>query len=90
MSWTKGREQIETLLHEGYLQQGPGSHEVAQMMLGQACQHLASADAITTSDPGGAYALAYDAARKAMDAVYEEKGCLSVTWAEDAGAWSRH
>ena len=70
----QGRSVIEDLVHDNHLQVVPASREHAERLLRQARQHLASAEDICTDDPQGAYALIYDAARKALTALLENQG----------------
>ena len=74
MNWTKGRERIDELVRVGLLQRVPASAEAAQVLIDEARRHLASAEAIADNDPPGAYALTYDATRKAMAAVLAAQG----------------
>jgi len=74
MRWEQGRPRIERMLTDGELQRIPPRRPHADRLLGQARAHLASAAAIYTDDPQGGYALAYDAARKALMAVLENQG----------------
>ncbi len=74
MTWSKGKDRIDELVRRGLLQRVPASREAAQVMIAQARRHLASAEMIVDTDPQGAYALTYDAARKAMAAVFEAQG----------------
>ncbi len=74
MSWTKGSDRIDYLVAEGKLQRVPASKELALALIADGRRHLTSAERIADDDPQGAYALAYDAARKAMAAVYEAQG----------------
>ena len=73
-TWDQGRSVIEDLVHDNHLQVVPASREHAERLLRQARQHLASAEDICTDDPHGAYALIYDAARKALTALLENQG----------------
>lgn len=74
MTWTKGTDQIDDLVASGRLQRVPASIRVANKILDDARRHLLSAEQIAELDPPGAYALAYDAARKALVAVLEAQG----------------
>ncbi len=74
MRWEQGRADIERLLDAGHLQQVPASREHADRLLAQARRHLASAANTAEDDPEGAYALLYDAARKALWAILENQG----------------
>jgi hypothetical protein len=74
MRWEQGRATIEQMLADGELQQVPASRQQADRLLAQARHHLDSADKVRAEDPAGGYALAYDAARKALAAVLENQG----------------
>lgn len=74
MRWEQGRAEIERLLEAKHLQQVPASREHADRLLAQARRHLASAASTAEDDPEGAYALLYDAARKALWAILENQG----------------
>src|SRR5271157_1164112 len=73
-AWSQGRAEIEALLAGGELQQVPASREQADRLLEQARHHLESAQTLRDFDPEGAYALVYDAARKALTAMLENQG----------------
>lgn len=72
--WNPGKGKIEQLLRDGDLQEVEASREQADRLFDQAFQHLRSAESLKESDPEGAYALLYDAARKALVAVLENQG----------------
>jgi HEPN domain len=74
MRWEQGRTTIERMLADGELQRIPANRVQADRLLQQARNHIASAEDICTDDPSGGYALAYDAARKALTAVLENQG----------------
>ena len=59
---------VDELVNEGRLEPVEADREAASVKLSEAKRHLESSAAIAESDPGGAYALLYDAARKAVDA----------------------
>jgi hypothetical protein len=67
------------MISRGELERVPASRDHADLLLSQARQHLASADAIADSDPAGAYQLLYDAARKALAAVLENQGVRATS-----------
>ncbi len=50
------------------------SRDHAEKMLAQARRYASSARKLVSTDPDGAYVLAYDAARKALTAVLENQG----------------
>lgn len=70
----RGRAEIDKLVQENFLQRVPASKEAASNLIAEARRHLVSAERIADDDPQGGYALAYDAARKAMAAVLEAQG----------------
>lgn len=72
--WTPGNEKIEQLLRDGDLQTVEASRDQADRLIDQAFQHLTSAASLIDRDPEGAYALLYDAARKALVACLENQG----------------
>jgi hypothetical protein len=74
MRWEQGRGVIEDLLVDGHLQRVPASRAQADLLIGQARTHVASAGSIAAADPPGAYQLCYDGARKALVAVLENQG----------------
>lgn len=79
MKWNQGRAEIEAMLAAGELQRVSPSREHADRLLVQASQHIGSARLTAGTDPEGAYALAYDAARKALAAVLENQGLRATT-----------
>ncbi len=74
MRWAQGRAVVEQMLDAGDLQKVTASREHADRLLGQAQRHLASTQHALVADPEGAYALLYDAARKALTAILENQG----------------
>lgn len=79
MRWNQGREAIEHQLADGHLQRVPPSREHADRLLSQAHRHLVSAEQTAAGDPEGAYALLYDAARKALLAILVNEGLRPTT-----------
>jgi hypothetical protein len=79
MRWEQGRAGIDRMLANAELQRVPPSREQADSLIAQARIHLASAASICDQDPQGAYALTYDAARKALTAVVENQGLRPTT-----------
>jgi hypothetical protein len=79
MRWEQGRAAIERMLADGELQRVPGSREQSDRLLAQARVHVASALKVCDEDPPGAYALAYDGARKALTAILENQGLRPTT-----------
>lgn len=73
-SWPVGKEEISDLLKSGYLVKIPANEEFAENSLQIAETHLKSVKMIISSDPTGAYQLAYDAARKAGAALLAMQG----------------
>lgn len=74
MRWVQGRTVIEQMLSAGDLQRVPASREHADRLLEQARRHVSSTQNAAVADPEGAYALLYDAARKALTAILENQG----------------
>ena len=76
MRWDQGRDVIEAMLTGARpaLQAVKPSREHADRLLEQARAHLGSAAQLADTDPEGAYALLYDAARKALTAILENQG----------------
>jgi len=72
--WEQGRAIVDAMIAEGRLERVPASREQADVLISQAVAHLNSARVIASSDPPGGYAMAYDAARKALLAVLENQG----------------
>jgi hypothetical protein len=79
MKWKQGRASIDRMLADSELQRVPASREHADSLLAQSRTHLASAASICETDPPGAYALVYDAARKALTGVLENQGLRPTT-----------
>jgi hypothetical protein len=79
MRWDQGRADIEKLLADKHLQRVPASREHADRLLAQARRHLVSATQTADADPEGAYALLYDAARKALWSILENQGLRPTT-----------
>lgn len=72
--WEQGRAQIDQLLHTHQLTRVTASRELAEQYLAQAHAHLDLADHGITTDPAGAFTLAYDAARLALAAALINQG----------------
>lgn len=62
------RPTVSVLLREARLERVERDLDTARAKIEEARRHLVSAEAIAEGDPEGAYALLYDAARKAVDA----------------------
>jgi len=59
---------VDALVREGRIERVEADRAAAVDKLEEARRHLDSSEVILESDPEGAYALLYDAARKAIDA----------------------
>lgn len=57
----------------------PANRHHADRLISQARKHLSSAAEICDEDPPGGYALVYDAARKALTALPENRGLRPTT-----------
>jgi len=79
MRWQQGRDSLDEMIRRGELERVPASRDHADVLLGQARQHLNSARAIAAVDPVGGYQLLYDAARKALAAVLENQGLRATS-----------
>jgi len=78
-SWPTGIDSIQALLAANNLQKVTPSLDAARSFLTQAAGHLDSATSIATTDPTGAYALLYDAARKSLAAVLQAQGLRATS-----------
>jgi hypothetical protein len=72
--WRVGEAEIQNLIDEGGIEEVEPSNDHAELLIRQAETHLASASALVTTDPPGAFALLYDAARKSLGAVLAQQG----------------
>lgn len=72
--WSKGSEVIERLLDDRHLEEVPADAETVDRLITTARRHIASATTNAESDPEGALALAYDAARKTATALLGHQG----------------
>lgn len=72
--WTPGQSVIERMLADNQLQEVPASRDQADFLINEARKHATAAAAIADIDASGAYALTYDAARKALVAVLAVQG----------------
>lgn len=72
--WEQGRAEIDQLLQTQQLTRVTASRELADQYLAQAHAHLTLASHGTTTDPAGAFTLAYDAARLALAAALISQG----------------
>jgi len=72
--WPQGEMEIEGMLDRDELERVDPSAEHAALLLDQAAGHLTSAELLIDQHPPSAFALTYDAARKAMTAVLAKQG----------------
>ncbi len=72
--WERGADRIEELITRGDLQRVAGGGDAAVALLDMSSRHIEAAQRGVEVDPAGAYALAYDAARKASTAVLAHQG----------------
>jgi hypothetical protein len=79
VTWQKGRDTVQALVDRGELEHVTASTEQAAAILDDARRHLVSARTIAPSDPPGAYALTYDAARKSLVAILEAQGLRATS-----------
>jgi uncharacterized protein (UPF0332 family) len=80
VTWSPGNARIRELLTAGELEQVESSVEIAQRLVRDAEQHVASARAIASAaDLTGAYQLAYDALRKSAAALLAAQGLRATS-----------
>jgi hypothetical protein len=79
---------IDRMLADGELRRVQPSRELAERLLVMARAHLRSAAAIGDQDPDGGYAMAYDAARKALTAILENQGLRPATGGHHLAVYS--
>lgn len=72
--WNKGSEVIERLLEARQLERVPADADAVAALIGTARRHVTSSTATAVDDPEGAFALAYDAARKTATALLAHQG----------------
>lgn len=77
--WNQGRTTIDALITQGAIERVPASQQAAEAELERSRTHLASARQLLTTDPEGAYTLAYDAARRALAAVLQNQGLRATS-----------
>lgn len=77
--WHVGEAEVQNLIDDGELEEVEASPDHAALLLRQAGAHLASAPALLSADPPGAFALLYDAARKAMSAALAQQGLRATS-----------
>ena len=72
--WNKGSEVIERLLDARHLERVPADADTVTTLIASARRHVTSASTTAAHDPEGAFALAYDAARKSATALLAHQG----------------
>lgn len=72
--WNKGSDVIERLLDMRHLEHVTPDVDTVSALLAAARRHIASASLAKSGDPEGAFALAYDAARKSATALLAQQG----------------
>jgi uncharacterized protein (UPF0332 family) len=77
--WARGADQVEVMLQRGDLQQVAAGSDAEDALLGMAERHVNAARACVQIDAAGAYALAYDATRKAATALLAHQGLRPTT-----------
>lgn len=77
--WHVGEAEVQNLIDDGELEEIEPSPDHAALLLRQADAHLASAPTLLPADPPGAFALLYDAARKAMGAALAQQGLRATS-----------
>jgi uncharacterized protein (UPF0332 family) len=77
--WNKGSDVIERLLVDRHLERVPADDDTVAALIATAKRHIASATAAATSDPEGAFSLAYDASRKTATALLAHQGLRPTT-----------
>jgi len=77
--WEQGRAVIDALIDEGRVQRVAASRDLAEVMLTRARTHLKTAADVASSDPTGAFQMAYDGARKALAAILANQGLRATT-----------
>ena len=73
-SWPHGRATVLRLLEEGSLDLVTANTNFAMRLCDEANRHLQAVQTILEVDPSGAFQLAYDAARKACNALLAQQG----------------
>lgn len=74
MTWEPGRNQIQTALTTGELQQVTGAQAAGEGWLAGARTKITTAELTADADPESAYVTAYDAARFALVGVLAHQG----------------
>jgi hypothetical protein len=72
--WPVGAAEVQNLIDQGEIEEVEPSQEHAELLMRQAETHLASAPVLLPTDPPGAFAVLYDAARKSLGAVLAKQG----------------
>lgn len=72
--WKQGEGMIERMLEQRQLDRVPADADTVSALVDAARHHIDSADLLVASDPEGAYALSYDAARKSATALLAHQG----------------
>jgi hypothetical protein len=72
--WNKGSEVIERLLDARHLERVPADADTVATLIAPARRHVTSVSTTAADDPEGAFALAYDAARKTATALLAHQG----------------
>lgn len=73
-SWPQGRTTVLRLLEEGSLELVTANTNFAKRLCDEADRHLKAVQTIIEVDPSGAFQLAYDASRKACNALLTQQG----------------
>jgi len=68
------QEELDELVAEGVIEQVASDPETARIELGQARLHVETAEEIAERDPVAAFAIGYDAIRKALSAHMRARG----------------
>ena len=76
--WGQGRSTVDQLVETHRIERVAPSREVADLMLAQARQHLATASVVAATDPTAGFQVAYDAARKPSRPSWPTKDCVHV------------
>lgn len=77
--WGKGKARVQSLIDAGELDEVPPSEDTTRALLSSGERHIASAASTMATDPEGALALAYDAARKGATGVLAHQGLRPTT-----------
>jgi hypothetical protein len=78
LTWETGSAEIAAALAAGHLQRVTGAQAAGAGWINDARTKLATAEAITQSDPTTAYVTAYDAARFALVATLAQQGLRAI------------